>query len=101
MRIYYQIDIGNILHMWGNNNVLAYDSSESIEHTQFVCYYFTLFKESSLHIYMDLVKNGVLAFLHDDERFLNPIGGEIFKPCAYHDAIDHSISKCLGFRYDL
>ena len=87
--------------MWGNDTILAYDPSEPIERTQFVCHYFTLFKESMLHIYMDLVKNGVLDFLQDDDRGFDPVEGEIFKPCAYHDAIDHSISKCLGVCYDL
>ena len=54
-----------------------------------------------LHIYMDLVKIGVLASLHGDDRGLDPVGGEIFKLCAYRDSIDHNISECIVFLYDL
>ena len=54
-----------------------------------------------LHIYMDLVQNRVLAPIHDDDEDLNPVRGEIWKPCAYHDATDHSLSRCPSFRYNV
>ena len=101
MRATQDEDIGNIPHMRGNNTALAYDLSEPIERTQFVCYKFTPFKESMLHIYMDLVNNAILASLYDDDNSRDLVGGEIVKPCAYHDAINYSISKCFVFHYDL
>ena len=101
VRICRQIDIGNIPHAWGNNTILTYDQSELIEHTQFVCHYFSPFSGSMLHIYMDFVWNMVLARIHDEDRGFDPVGEEILKPCAYHNATNHSLSRCLSFCYDI
>lgn len=54
-----------------------------------------------LEIYSDLVCNGVLASLHDNDRGIDPIGVETFKHCAYHDALDYRFSTCLCFCYDI
>lgn len=82
--------------MWGDNTTLTYDQPEPSEHTQFICHYFTPFRKFLLQIYNDLVQNGVLTFIHEDDRGLDPIGAEIWKPCSYHNSIDHSLSGCLS-----
>lgn len=56
---------------------------------------------SMLQIYSNLVQNGVLASFYKDGRDLDPIGEKIWKRCAYHDAADHSLSRCLSFCYEV
>lgn len=100
-RICRQIDIGNIPHMWGDNSVLTYDQMDSIEHTRFLFHYLTPLRKLMSQIYSDLVRNEVLASICDDERGLDLVGEEIWRPCAYHNAISHSLSRCLIFLYDV
>lgn len=91
--------------MWGWNTVLTYDQQEAIElvtkHTQVYYHYFTSFRKTLLEIYNDLVQKVVLSSIQDDDEALDPIGIEIWKPCAYHDAIYHSIRMFIRFCYDL
>uniref|UniRef100_M1B272 Uncharacterized protein n=1 Tax=Solanum tuberosum TaxID=4113 RepID=M1B272_SOLTU len=44
---------------------------------------------------------GVLASIRNDDEAIDPVGIEIWKPCPYHDAIDHNIGRFLRFRYDV
>lgn len=71
------------------------------KHTTFHCHYFTLFKNTLLHIHIDLVQKGVLAFIREDDGAFDPVGMEIWKPCPYHDATDYSIGRCLRFRCNM
>uniref|UniRef100_M1AQF9 Uncharacterized protein n=1 Tax=Solanum tuberosum TaxID=4113 RepID=M1AQF9_SOLTU len=43
----------------------------------------------------------VLASIRKDDEAIDSVGIEIWKPCPYHDAIDHNIGRCLRFRYDV
>ncbi|KAH0652523.1 hypothetical protein KY289_030201 [Solanum tuberosum] len=99
------INVGKIPYMWGENTVLTYDQPEPsmpvTEHTLFYCQYFTPFKKMLLEIYSQLVQKGVLASIRMYDKAIDPIGIEIWKPCPYHDAIDHNIGRSLGFRYDV
>uniref|UniRef100_M1DFK5 Uncharacterized protein n=1 Tax=Solanum tuberosum TaxID=4113 RepID=M1DFK5_SOLTU len=40
---------------------------------------------------------GVLTPIKRDDGTVDPVGIEIWKPCPYHDAIDHNIGKCLRY----
>ena len=84
--------------MWADNTVLTYDQSEPIEYTRLICHYLTPFRKSLLQIYNDLVQNGVSASIHEDDRGLDPVGVEIWKPCAYHNATNHSLSSSKRHR---
>ncbi|KAH0652419.1 hypothetical protein KY290_030852 [Solanum tuberosum] len=99
------INIGEIPHMWGWNIVFTCDQQEPsmpvIEHSLFYCHYFTPFKKMLLDIYSLLVQKGVLASIRKDDEAIDPVGIEIWKPCPYHDAIDHNIGRCLRFCYDV
>jgi len=52
-------------------------------------------------IYYQLVQMGILTLIKRDDRTVDPFGIEIWKPCLYHDVIDHSIGMCLGLHYDM
>ncbi|KAH0663233.1 hypothetical protein KY284_028164 [Solanum tuberosum] len=99
------INIGEIPYMWGRNTVLTCDQQEPnmpvTKHTRFYCHYFTPFKKTLLDIYSLLVQKGVLASIRKDDEAIYPVGIEIWKPCPYHNAIDHNIERCLKFRYDV
>ncbi|KAH0709407.1 hypothetical protein KY284_010834 [Solanum tuberosum] len=99
------INVGKIPYMWGENTILTCDQPEPsmpvTEHTLFYCHYFMRFKKTLLEIYSQLVQKGVLASIRKDDEGIDPVGIEIWKPCPYHDAIDHNIGRCLGFRYDV
>uniref|UniRef100_M1AEV4 Uncharacterized protein n=1 Tax=Solanum tuberosum TaxID=4113 RepID=M1AEV4_SOLTU len=99
------INIGEIPYIWGENNVLTCDQQELsmpvTEYTLFYCHYFTPFKKTLLNIYSLLVRKGILASIGKDDEAIDPVGIEIWKPCPYHDAIDHNIGRCLRFRYDV
>ncbi|KAH0781613.1 hypothetical protein KY290_001211 [Solanum tuberosum] len=99
------INIGEIPYMWGENIVLTCDLPEPsmpvTKHTLFYCHYFTPFKKTLLGIYSELVRKGVLASLRKDGEAIDPFGSKIWKPCCYHDAIDHNIGRCLRFLCDV
>ena len=44
---------------------------------------------------------GSKGSIHEDDRGLDPVGVEILKPYAYHNATNHSLSRCLNFCYDI
>uniref|UniRef100_M1DVL6 Uncharacterized protein n=1 Tax=Solanum tuberosum TaxID=4113 RepID=M1DVL6_SOLTU len=71
------------------------------EHTLFYCHYVTPFKRTRWAIYCQLVQRGILTPIRRDDEFVDAFGDEIWKPCHYHDAVDHNIGMCLGFRYDM
>lgn len=48
---------------------------------------------------MQLFQKRVFDPLNKDVETLYPIISEIWKCCPYHDATDHNIGRCLGFRY--
>ena len=50
---------------------------------------------------MDLVYNGVLSPIHDDDKGLDPIGEDIWKQCTYQNATNQSLSRCFIFLYDV
>uniref|UniRef100_M1E0C5 Uncharacterized protein n=1 Tax=Solanum tuberosum TaxID=4113 RepID=M1E0C5_SOLTU len=99
------INIGEIPYMWGENIILTCDQPEPnmpvTKHTLFYCHYFTPFKKTLLGIYSQLVRKRVLASIIKDEKAIDPVGIEIWKPFPYHDAIDHNIGRCLRFHYDV
>uniref|UniRef100_M1DDA2 Uncharacterized protein n=1 Tax=Solanum tuberosum TaxID=4113 RepID=M1DDA2_SOLTU len=99
------IKIGKIPYKWGDNTFLTCDQPEPsipvTEHTVFYCHFFTHFKRSLLDIYCELVRKGVLTSIKRDDETFDPVRIEIWKPCPYHDTIDHIVGMCLGFRYDL
>uniref|UniRef100_M1DA97 Uncharacterized protein n=1 Tax=Solanum tuberosum TaxID=4113 RepID=M1DA97_SOLTU len=99
------INVGEIPYMWGDNTVRTCDRQEPsmpvTEHTLFYCHYFTPFKKMLLNIYSMLVRKGVLASIRKDDEAIDPVGIGIWKPCPFHDAIDHNIGRCLRFRYDV
>ncbi|KAH0780992.1 hypothetical protein KY290_000590 [Solanum tuberosum] len=75
------INIGKIPYMWGENIVLTCDQPEPSMPS--------------------ISSKGVFASIIKDDEEIDPVGIEIWKPCPYHDAIDHNIGRCLGFRYDV
>ncbi|KAH0706606.1 hypothetical protein KY290_011737 [Solanum tuberosum] len=99
------IKIGRIPYIWGDNTLLTCDQPEPnipvTEHAMFYCHSFTSFKRTMLHINIQLVRRKVFVNIKRDEKTFDPVGIEIWKPCPYHEVIDHSIKRCLGFRYDL
>ncbi|KAH0712287.1 hypothetical protein KY289_008246 [Solanum tuberosum] len=99
------VKIGKITYMWGDNTLLTYDQPEPsipvTEHMLFYCHYFTPFKGTLWDIYRQLVQRGILTPIKRDDGIVEPFEIKIWKPCPYHDDIDHNIGMCLGFRYDV
>uniref|UniRef100_M1DD01 Uncharacterized protein n=1 Tax=Solanum tuberosum TaxID=4113 RepID=M1DD01_SOLTU len=47
-------------------------------------------------VYVGLIQKGVLASIRKNDEAIDPIGLEIWKPCPYHDAINHNIGRSKG-----
>uniref|UniRef100_M1DQ46 Uncharacterized protein n=1 Tax=Solanum tuberosum TaxID=4113 RepID=M1DQ46_SOLTU len=99
------INIGKIPYMCGDNTLLTCDQPGPVYRSQrILCFTVTslrLLRERYWIYIASWFEGGVLTPIKRDDGTFDPVGIEIWKPCPYHDAIDHNIGKCLGFRYDV